>query len=83
MTIELATFIWMIAGAYLAVGAVVGLAVVFGAARLDHAADGANLFFRMTIFPGAVALWPFMIGRFLSFRKINAPIPGREDGGAP
>ena len=75
----LADAILLCAGMYAAVGVVVALVfVVFGASRLDAAADGASFWFRPMIFPGCVVLWPFIVGRLLSFRKINKPIEGEE-----
>ena len=61
-------------------GGVVAVAfAVFAAAATDHAAAGSSLWFRLLIIPGAMILWPYMILRLLSGRKINAPIPGREE----
>ena len=75
----LADAILLCSGVYAAVGFIVALIfVVFGASRLDAAADGASFWFRPIIFPGCVVLWPFIVGRLLSFRKINKPIEGEE-----
>ncbi|MEO0400147.1 MAG: hypothetical protein AAF224_12085 [Pseudomonadota bacterium] len=75
MSVETANAILMTAGAYLAIGGVVGVPfILFGAPRLDHAARGSGLFFRLAILPGVIGLWPAIIVRALSFRKINAPI---------
>ncbi|MEM8935827.1 MAG: hypothetical protein AAGC77_05420 [Pseudomonadota bacterium] len=61
-------------GVYFAIGVVVALLfLVFFVGRLDKAASGASLFFRPMIFPGCVVLWPFVVGRILSFRTINTP----------
>ena len=61
-------------GAYLAVGVIVAiLFLAFSVARIDHAAKGASLFFRPMIFFGCVAIWPFVIIRFLSKKTINEP----------
>ena len=79
MTIDLAETIWLIVGVYLAIGLVCGLLFVFwGAARIDHAAEGAGLFFHLIILPGVAGLWPLMVIRLLSMRKINAPIEDEE-----
>lgn len=73
----LAETIVLFAGLYFGVGAAVALAfLIFGAPRLDHAASGAGLFFRIAVFPGCVALWPYIILRWLSGRKINRPVEG-------
>ncbi len=83
MTIETAAMIWGGIGLYFGVGLIFGLGFVFlGVQRIDHAADGTGVLFRLIILPGVIALWPFMIGRLLSFRKINAPIAGHEGGEA-
>ena len=73
----LAETIVLFAGLYFAIGALVALAfLVFGASRLDEAASGAGVFFRIAVFPGCVALWPYIILRWLSGRKINQPVEG-------
>jgi hypothetical protein len=70
--------IWAGVVLYLAVGAVVALVfALWAAAATDHAARGAGLWFRLAILPGAALLWPYMILRVLSFRRINKPIPDR------
>lgn len=62
-------------GGYFAAGVVIAiLFLAFGVSRLDQAADGASLFFRPMIFLGCVVLWPFVVVRTLSMRKINQPI---------
>lgn len=67
-------------GLYLAVGAVIGLFfAVWGAERIDHAATGANLWFRLLVIPGVAGLWPVMLIRLLSGRRINAPTEGGAD----
>jgi len=61
-------------GVYFGAGVIVAiLFLAFGVSRIDHAANGASIFFRPMIFLGCVALWPFVILRFLSMRKINHP----------
>ena len=55
--------------AYLALGAVFALAFVTrGAARLDPNADGATWGFRALILPGAAALWPLLLVRWVRAR---------------
>ena len=83
MSIQSAETIWLCVGAYLAIGAVVGvLFALWAAAATDHAARGANPWFRLIIIPGIIGLWPLMLLRLLSGRRINAPIPGRDEGDA-
>ena len=49
----------MVAGVYLGIGAAFALVFqVFGLAKVDPAAKGAGLPFRLLITPGLVALWP-------------------------
>ncbi len=61
-------------GAYFAIGGVIALLfLAFGVSVIDEAAKGASVFFRPMIFLGCVILWPFVIVRFLSLRKINQP----------
>lgn len=70
----------MIVGGYLAVGVIIGiLFVTFGAPRLDYAAEKSPFQFRLIILPGVIGLWPLMLIRLLSFRKINAPTDGSGD----
>lgn len=82
MSIAAAEMFWIWVGVYLGAGLVV--AVVFalwGARATDHAAEGAGLPFRLVIIPGAMLLWPYMVLRLLSGRKINAPV-ARDEGTA-
>jgi hypothetical protein len=44
---------------------------VTGVSRLDKAARGTSVFFRLLIVPGAVALWPFLAMRLI--RGAQAP----------
>jgi hypothetical protein len=54
-------------GAYVALGACVALWLVLGGiSRLDHAAAGAGLGFRLIITPGLIALWPWAAWRWLA-----------------
>jgi hypothetical protein len=54
---------------YMVIGAVVALVVVsFGLTRVDSEARGAGLGFRLIIFPGAVALWPLLLKRYIRGR---------------
>lgn len=40
--------------------------VCFGVGRIDASAKGAPIFFRLLILPGAAALWPVLLRRWLS-----------------
>ncbi|MEM9013808.1 MAG: hypothetical protein AAGB02_01755 [Pseudomonadota bacterium] len=65
------TALLFVAG-YLGIGVVVSiLFVIFGVSRIDAAAEESSPFFRPVIFLGCVLLWPFIVLRLLSFRKIN------------
>ncbi len=71
------------AGIYFGIGAVVALAfLALGAPRLDAAAAGSGFFFRLAVFPGCAALWPYVLGRWLSGRKINRPAEGPGNNGS-
>jgi len=51
---------------YLLCGLAFGLIFVnLGASRIDPAARGTSLVFRLLILPGSVALWPFLAIRWL------------------
>jgi hypothetical protein len=52
--------------AYLAAGVVAGVAFLWrGLGRVDPAARGGPLSFRLVILPGCVLLWPFVLARWL------------------
>lgn len=70
----MAQLILMLIAGYAAAGALFALAfVVVGAARLDHAAKGAPWSFRVLICPGAAALWPFLLRKWLSTARRARP----------
>jgi len=55
-----------LAAAYAAIGLFFALAfVTIGVGRIDHAARGAPLGFRLTILPASAALWPVLLSRWL------------------
>ncbi|MHC5211848.1 MAG: hypothetical protein ACYTG2_14100 [Planctomycetota bacterium] len=68
---------WIVgaAGIYLAIGLVFALAFVWrGVSRVDPAAAGGSLGFRLLIVPGAAALWPLLLRRWMSgARRPPAP----------
>jgi hypothetical protein len=52
---------------YTGVGVLFGSAfVAVGASRIDGGARGAPLAFRLLIFPGAAALWPLLLRKWLT-----------------
>ena len=52
--------------AYAVVGVVFALAFVArGVSRVDHRAAGVGIWFRLLIFPGAAALWPLLLTRWM------------------
>lgn len=64
-------------GIYLACGLVFALAfVMFGAGRVDPHAKQGSWGFRILIMPGAAALWPLLLNRWL--RGIHEP-PEQHD----
>ncbi len=61
---------WPVLALFFALGAVFALAFVSrGAGRVDADARGATLGFRVAIFPGCVALWPWLLGRWLAAKR--------------
>ena len=46
--------------------AVAALFLLLGASRLDHAAQGTGIVFKLLVLPGLIALWPLVILRWLS-----------------
>ncbi len=81
MTIEQAGLFWLAVGGYLAAGLVFGIIFLWiGAAKIDHAARGSTFLFKVTTLPGVMALWPFVLVRWLSGRVINTPV---HDDAAP
>lgn len=64
---------WIVAalGGYLAAGVLFAIAFVsLGLARVDPAASGMPLSARLLIIPGAAALWPLMLRKWV---KRQAP----------
>lgn len=62
----------VVAGAagYLLAGLVFGLAfVTVGVGRIDPAARGTSVAFRVLILPGAVALWPFLAVKWVASNR--------------
>ncbi len=67
MDASLASWLVVGAGLYAAAGAL--FAVLFvskGVGRIDPAARGARLGFRLLILPASIALWPILLRRWLS-----------------
>ncbi len=72
MTIAAAEMIWIGAAAYLAAGLLFALAFAFGgAARIDRATQGAGVFFRLLILPGAALLWPLVLVMWIAGAGAN------------
>lgn len=64
---SVASLILWTATVYAAAGFVFAFAfVVRGAATIDRSAEGAPLSFRLLIFPGAAALWPILLRKWMS-----------------
>lgn len=71
----LAQIILVLLALYLSLGFLFALAFVGrGVSAVDAAAQRATLGFRLLIFPGAVALWPLLLKRWLK------PTPPHERG---
>jgi len=70
MTIEWASAAVWAVGGYLAVGVLFAVAFVArGAARIDPAAAGMPWGARLLILPGAAAVWPLMLAKWLGRRS--------------
>lgn len=68
------TMVWA-ATIYALLGLVFAVAFVgFGVTRVDAAAQGTHLGFRLLILPGVVALWPLLLHRWV----MNTPEPPVE-----
>lgn len=51
---------------YLATGVLFGVIfLLFGINKVDQAAAGSSVWFRLIILPGIVALWPVLMDRWL------------------
>lgn len=60
-----ADLVLLAAAGYLAAGLVFGVAfVTVGVARIDTAARGTSVAFRLLILPGSVALWPLLAAKW-------------------
>jgi hypothetical protein len=58
--------------AYAAAGLVFGLAfVALGVSRVDSVAKGSGLGFRVIVLPGAVALWPVLLKRWIRASRVG------------
>jgi len=58
---------------YLAAGVLFAIPFAFaGADRIDPAAHGSTKGFRATIVPGAIALWPLLLARWI--RGVKTPL---------
>ena len=65
-----AEVILLIALAYVLCGLAVGVPFVLsGVDRVDEAARGASLGFRLVILPGTVALWPLIAAKWVKARR--------------
>lgn len=74
MPVEAANAVLLAVLAYAATGLVVGVAFAArGVATADHAARGAPWSFRLLILPGAAALWPLVLVRWLGASKGVGP----------
>jgi len=55
---------------YAAIGVLFAMAFVgAGVNRIDPIARNSTVGFRVMIFPGAAALWPFLLARWIQGRK--------------
>ena len=67
MALTVATWIINIFLVYAAIGLIFAIAFAFrGAGRIDPVAQQGTLGFRLLIIPGAAALWPLLLRRWLA-----------------
>ena len=72
MIVEIVRGVLLAVSTYLAIGSIVALLFVFfGIGRIDPSARGAPLTFRALVFPGVVAMWPLILRRWLSSRRVR------------
>ena len=85
MSIASATTLLTVAAIWCGLGLAVGVPfVVFGVGRVDPSARGGSLGFRLVILPGVVALWPWMLWRWLAGGPPPEPRDAhRRAAGAP
>ncbi|MFT5423258.1 MAG: hypothetical protein ACI89L_001032 [Phycisphaerales bacterium] len=63
---SLAVLIVLVVLGYLTLGVLVAFPIMlFGVRRIDPAASGASVWVRLLLVPGAAALWPVMLPRFV------------------
>lgn len=74
MALGIATTLVWIATVYGTLGLAFAVAFVgTGIARVDHAAKDAPWSFRLLIVPGAAALWPWMLARWITATRNAEP----------
>ncbi|MBX3390871.1 MAG: hypothetical protein KF691_15590 [Phycisphaeraceae bacterium] len=76
MSESVATIILILAAAYAGIGIAIGGWFVFaGIARIDQATAHVSLGFRLIIWPGAAALWPWVLVKFANARPRGGEHP--------
>jgi hypothetical protein len=75
----------MVVGVYLAIGVLFAIAfVVRGCQRIDPAAEDGTIGFRILILPGAAALWPLLLSRWIKgVREPSAEHNAHRDAAEP
>lgn len=80
---DFAAAILLSVGLYSGMGVIVATAfVVRGVGRVDPAARSASWAFRLLILPGAAALWPLVLRRWIGAARDEAPLEGSIATGA-
>lgn len=66
----IAEIVLWVFGFYLLIGLAVGVPFVWrGVNKVDAAAQGTSVTFRLVILPGCVVLWPLILQRWLHAQK--------------
>jgi hypothetical protein len=68
----LVEILFLIIAIYLLLGFVFGLAFMAkGITKIDEAAKGSSISFRIIIFPGMMVFWPVLLRKWIKDAKIN------------
>ncbi len=70
----------MALGVYLAIGVLFAVAFAFvGAGKIDEVARHGPIGFRVLIVPGAAALWPMLLVKWIRAERMSGTHEGHEE----